>query len=307
MEVGPQFRRRTQTEGQQGLFPAAPHLSDAARYPRGYTPERQREVTSALRIGGDDPVARSAHEPHPSWDASMHDEAKKLNAYHERGLVDAVARSTIPASHLRERREGTYQHQDGAARIGHIAYNPHWADAEGAHGFFQTYGQQHTEHAHEQLLPHRSIVVGQAFGEERGNLRPQRSMEKDERVARTLVHELGHHDSAAHDDWEAHLDRQEVDYNTDSVPAEEAYADHYAAKHYRQDPRLRTTVKHNDYSGNAVGRTPEYRAQRTALEGGRLRPSEDDLERAWSTPTRKVAARSKPIAASPQWHQTELF
>lgn len=313
MEVGPQFRRRTQTTGQQGLFPAAPHMADGARYPRGYTPDRQRDVMAALRHpssdshANDDPVIQPAHETSMFHSKDVVDETKRYNAYHERGVIDAVARSTIPAEHLTERSTGTYKNQEHQARIGHIAHSETWANDLGAHAFFLEHGQQWTDEPHERILPYRSIVLGQAFGDMRGTASKRLSIKTDERNAQTLIHELGHHHSAAHDDWEAYQDRQEYDHAGQAHPAEEGFADHYADTHWRPDPRGgKNGIKEHEASYTRVfGRNELYTDQRTAphpKDAAKLKGMSENSGVGFG-----AAKRSRPIAASPQFQQGELF
>lgn len=305
MEVGPQFRARTQTAGQQGLFPAAPHMRDAARYPRGYNPKRQADVMGALRHGTDSPVIRPIHEGIEGlYEPEHHGPAKQENALHERGVIDAVARSTIPAAHLRERPEGPYQNQEHQARIGTVEVHPRWARQESASGMFFEHGQQYAEGA-AKLLPYRSIVLGNSFGEHR-DTNPQTSMRKDDDVAETLVHELGHHHSAAHEDWEAYLDRQEYDYNSGTHPAEEGFADNYADKHFRPDPRRKRPLPYSSNYTRLIGHNPEYRAQRPPEEI--QSPSDREALTPGARGRRVAAARAKSaVAASPQWEQAGLF
>lgn len=326
-------RRRTQTAGQQGLFPAAPHMSAAARFPRGYTPERQRDVMGALR----------ANEPHPQFRSTAgeaakgpalqpvdrspdswgdHDRALALreNGLHHQGVIDAIARSTIPVGHLKERPDGPYQNQEGQARIGHIAVNRKWSDAERVSGMYFEHGHHHRESNHDELLPYRSIVLRDHFGRNRTdtprgpaaggsgllprNFSQQVSLKADHNTAQTLIHELGHHHSAAHEDWDAHLNRQEYDYNTQVHPAEEGFADNYADTHYRPDPRFKGGNGNGsrDYmSGYAslIGHHEDYRRERPNPQ------SQTDRNTIALKANPRVAARRKPIAASPGAHPLE--
>lgn len=70
--------------GTPQLFPSAPYLAGKAKYPRGFTPERQREVTQATNMN-------------------------PKNHYHGRagavaGIRDTLAASTAPVEHMSSRK-----------------------------------------------------------------------------------------------------------------------------------------------------------------------------------------------------------
>ena len=314
MEPGAQFRPVIAAGGTKQLFPTG-DLS-TRRYPRGYTPGRQADVMQALRHPSSNSPAN--HDPviQPAYPANreaadhpeLHAITKTLNAHHERGIIDAIARSTVPTEHLTERSQGTYQNQEHQARIGHIAHNEAWANDLNAHAFFLENGQQHVDdHSSEQLLPYRSLVMGKAMGDVRGGLSKASSFKRDERNAQTLVHELGHHHSAAHDDWESFQDRQEYDHDGQAHPAEEGFADHYADTHWRPDPRGgKDGIKEHQASYTRVfGRNELYTDQRTAphpKDATKLKGMAENSGAGFG-----VAKRSRPIAASPQFQQESLF
>lgn len=285
MEPGPQFRQRTQSAGQLGLFSAAPHMATNARYPRGYTPDRQRDVMQALRHptsdshGNDDPVIKAPYSTHPEPEHSFD---KEMNAFHERGVIDAISRSTVPAEHLTERLSGPHKYQENAGRLGHIVTNHRMTDAAGrdtAAYFSEQHLRAQYAEPHETPHDYRSIVMSRQFGSDRGpqGAGPQFSMRRDEEQAQTLIHELGHHDSAADDDWEAHLDRMDYfDHIQGAHPGEEGYADNYADTHYRSDPRLKRKAPFSSGYASMLRHHVQYREERpnpqSMLDAEKLKP-----------------------------------
>lgn len=336
VEPSPQFRleRGWHKGGQGTLFKPLPSaIPDAKRYPRGYTPERQAEVMTALRHpssdshGNDDPVIRPVHEIGPDWHPDVAGVAKQMNAHHERGVIDAIARSTVPAHHLTERTQGTYKNQEGQMRLGHVLVNDHMATDGGAEphtaAYFNSIAKRWTDEG-EQTHDANSIVMRDRFGEHRTSDSPSRqyrgnggrgvqqtvSLHADNERAKTLIHELGHHDSHADDDWEASMDRRDYrDPIVGGAPAEEGYADNYADKHYRMDPRTRgarrtTDAHYNSDYAQLLGHHEEYREQRpnpsSAADAERIHEAHD-----WAGAMAARAARSR--ARRHGWQQGELF
>lgn len=242
MERGPQFKI---FHGNQGtLFNQQEHeaiqaqrvVSDEDRYPRGYTPERMREVKSALRYdprhGGYGrvltpnaadvlPHKQSAFKGHTGkdfergpWMGRNEGSAK---------VAETVARSTMPIAWGKEKGDGPTIHIGGTKRdigLGRV---------EG--GFYQSGRSGGFRH---------EVFVGAKNHpdydpEEPENFEP-RTYKDDEAHMRinqqqTLIHELGHH----------HSNITGTEHSTYRTPtqrgAEEAYADDFKDEHFRPDPR----------------------------------------------------------------------
>jgi hypothetical protein len=203
---------------QLSMFPAKPYMSDASRWPRGYTPERQAAVESALsstQFGDKDsrwavPGARDARE-----EAAVQ--------------MDTIKRSSIPVKHLRGLRSVSYN-------------NMQPAEAAGSYQF-RTNAMPSKPEARVSLYTPVKQVEGGDY------LSPRSYME------RGLIHELGHHYNnltfldRKSKNPEYTLPSSRVFPTMPSQVKEEARAENYADEHYvadRRTPKEKTVTGYDE-------------------------------------------------------------
>jgi hypothetical protein len=260
-------------DGQRGLFPAAPYMSDSARYPRGYNPHRMREVRDALDTGG---LGHS--DGTYIWSSISNGEVEAdpkrgRSGYFERDQVrQTIARSTMPTSdlrHLNSIRTGVLE--PGAAGFYNHEESDAWTGkAEPAASVFIS-----------------GTIKGRTADEMRAEVRygsrPATPSLYDgpNDVGQTLIHELGHHaQNAPHLDqgrsfeWRGNQNSRDPVAVTD--PALEAGAVNYEEQHFRNDHRFapaRPVTEHaydQTFIKHAFGAHPAERAN-WALAYGKVR------------------------------------
>jgi hypothetical protein len=233
MDLRPGFRNRFKGNPQQGtLFHASAEELDPTgkRYPRGYTPERQREVWNAVgdvghsgydvRVGHDD----DAVFPYLASDAELSDPhtpaTDKQNWGEGRAVIrDAVARSTVPLDVVRRTRFGVTPNVP----------------------FSGLYGPKD-----ETILFGRSSSEAREHREGFGTGNPTPSIQSLDQ-GQTVIHELGH---AADPTISPLRGRRNVIIDRhgenpvsgyvepEDLGAAEEFADDFAKEHFRPDPRV---------------------------------------------------------------------
>ena len=224
-------------DGQRGLFPAAPYMSDEARYPRGYNPARQREVREALDRGG----LNGAHGTMLStWmtngEVWADPKQGRGHQFEKDQIRQTIARSTVPTSDLR-----------------HLDSIHTGSPTPGASGYYiGDEGSMDYPHTPE---PAARVYVGGTIkgrtGDEMraaveglhpGQWSPSVYAGPNE-VGRTLIHELGHHaQNAPYLDKGTFVPFNGNEYAADHIaktdPVLEADATNYEEKHFRNDRRF---------------------------------------------------------------------
>lgn len=182
------------TKGGQGKLFKDPKPVDSARYPRGYSPERMNEVRNA-----------PLHITHIG-----NDDAPFGGPGGERRVHEVVARSTTPMSELAPREE------DDGLTI-HTG-----ADLNAA----GDYSRQYWGQGRVRIGTHRPSTYSKGKGWGRADLHTS-----EEEGGKTLMHELGHAQSAM-----AYTKSSYYDTPTQRGK-EEALADDNEVKRFRPDPR----------------------------------------------------------------------
>lgn len=233
-------------DGQRGLFPAAPYMSDESRYPRGYNPHRMREVRDALDKGG----LNGAHGTSlGTWMTNGEIWADprrgRGHRFEQDQIRQTIARSTVPTSDLR--------HLDSIQTGG---------SAPGVSGYYVG-DEEGFDYPHAKEPAARVYVNGTVKGRTGDEMRaaveglhpgqwsPSIYAGPNE-VSRTLIHELGHHaQNAPHLDKGGFIPVNGNEYATDSVaqtdPALEADAMNYEEKHFRNDRRFTPATEMSAY------------------------------------------------------------
>lgn len=230
------------TEGSQGtLFQGGRgQMKPEARYPRGYTPQRQAAVSKALH---DTPITR-----HDSRGVKTEDHG--TTAF----VKDTIARSTVPPTHLR-----------GLTRI---SVNP--AIREGG-----TIGEYYPGRRDLYVSPGETHErVGDNTGHRLNAMSARKTRPMlHEDASMVLLHELGHHVDNRHTQATVQMAKSPgapsaaIKFGTpENKGLSEGYADRYMLEHYRQDPRdvskrgpLKVTT--NTYHGRGISHTlPTYHA-----------------------------------------------
>lgn len=106
--------------GTPQLFDAKPYMTTQARYPRGYTPERMRAVTSAIPWVPQNSAQRRKAVNQEAWTSvsgRRADAGETVMRQHQ--ALGTIARSTVPVSHL----EG----------LRHLAVDPQKRDSAGTY------------------------------------------------------------------------------------------------------------------------------------------------------------------------------
>lgn len=201
-------------------------LNPQQRWPRGYTPERSREVEQAMRTV---PVT------HPDHMEDSHEPGE----YHEMGryrpqLLDVVKRSTVPTEHLEGLRE-----IHGEAGQGHDA--TYWPNKRtiGIDMTGKSTGEKPEDQA--KALVHE---LGHHF---HMNREPLQSMEDTNRLAM----EHASRDKAS---WQAAPTSSGIAMAANKVRpgVDEAHADNYLTEHYRSRGKIanQAGAKHGAYEEN---------------------------------------------------------
>lgn len=207
---------------------------ESVRFNRGYTPERRNEVRDL--VGGriyrqrdmqdDSPFKGHINEAREhSWMGRREGEAK---------LVETIARSTMPLDSLQMGDRPTFHIMDRSM-----------SDAKEA-GSYHRHGIPRTAHTQPGIIIRGEPTSGGLFDQDASDADayapppPSRRSKKmaeassyvRESHEQTLLHELGHHDSAFHETM--HSQAYGNPYHRGS---EEAYADDYKDTHFVRDPR----------------------------------------------------------------------
>lgn len=241
-DKGPQFH--TEKSGQMALFRQdASMLSDKARYPRGYTPERMREVNDALSdtklgIVEVDPFNRRSFTAMSNLldqnrDANPREEAAKIK--------ETLARSTVPAEDLRGLRG---IHTNNAVIPEHISgrYETKKNDGRGSIFIRST------------MTAPKEVDYDDY--DSSGYLEPVRQdtgFINDD--GQTLIHELGHHV----DNKKGNLKKIALatnnykDFNLGHKGAGEGRADAYADQHFVNDRRFPKATDNRVEEGGYTG------------------------------------------------------
>lgn len=269
----------TDVQGQKGMFPAAPYMSDAKRYKRGYSPGRMAEVRDALmrtQPNGDiipgtttSRLSRQSGVHAPELSDSLTEGGKKaLTNLHQRGVHEAIARSTIPARALRSS-VGSIETDEGKLTAYHAA------------GLFESQGKRVV--VQQMRAGDKRIGVGhqallKRYPDQARRLKTRQfAKDDDERsTAETLIHELGHARSYNNDS--RNMDRRafphEQTWSGSEVSGpEEAFADDHAVTHHRQDPREKARGGPKEVhtylsTGNLTHRNTSYTEARQHLQPG---------------------------------------
>ena len=215
------------TGGTPQLFPSAPYLSDKARFPRGYTPERMQDVVrNGPRVYG------------PSVSGSQSDPqviaAQKAAKLPNRRVRDNLARSTVSmGGEMKNTQIFTGQQFD----TNHITGGP-------------TGGEYHKP-----VEGGRMHTVKLAPGLE------------DTPV---LIHELGHLDSFA-------SGRGHSSYRSpEAKGAEEAYADDYAVRNFRDRRGRASATPEGGYTRAARSYQTDHRFAQQYLASRETLPPKDN-------------------------------
>jgi hypothetical protein len=222
-----------------------PHLpgmhvkpTDEHRYPRGFTPDRKAEVDEALGArrnsawrkdnGGYAEHSRETHYLNISVQQGLgrgpfagHLAEGKPNPHMgrkegEAKIAETIARSTSPVENL------------GATRIG--VADPHDPKNESRGGYYRNWSDPGTKADVKTVVapgaPPTAPLNSQQLGREGERFERQRQEQ-------TLIHELGHHDSATRGT------QHSVAYGGSATARgkEEAWADDFRSEHFRPDPR----------------------------------------------------------------------
>lgn len=209
--LGPQW-------SQKGLFPAAPYMSPEARYPRGYTPERMRAVQRAL------PALDVVEPPEESLEHKG-GTRKAFTALHIRGVHETIARSTVPLEHLNG--------------IGYVVSNDNALDMGNGNMAGGVRRHLYTPGRSEIAIQPMHTTVGSSRVGRRDRGMSDRDLARHAAIGHTLIHEIGHHVSQPETRPDRSFVHGSMGWSYD--PVEEATADDYAEKHWRHDPRLKTT------------------------------------------------------------------
>ena len=238
------------------------------RYPRGYTPERQSAVSSALSKAPvvskhhshrDNPATKASpylsssefFTPDPSlgtmgsppqvrgnWKRTKEERHEVMSQQAHQAHVDAIARSTVPTEDL-ARMPSIHVESTGPGALGHYT-SPGLGD----------------------------LLVGDPHGEKHGRITIDPATTPSE-MGHTLIHELGHHLDYHADPVKFNQrgwDRKTVPGTIDggvASPALEGYAEGYAQRHVRnrggETPPL-------SYRGFVT--EPEFAERYTEASGG---------------------------------------
>ncbi len=235
-QVGPVLKDKPGSQGT--LFRGGTKFSSDARFPKGYTPERQAEVAEAVVQPS---IHHSLAKDHfgqvkdvRTGMASAHFKDRKVrgsgdmsstdNLYNEsrgdvRGLVDNIARSTVPVEHLNGVQFRTNVSQD---RLGHPTTAGHY-DTKG------------------DAMTNGGPVIRLGPGYENQS---------------ATIHEIGHHVSNIEgNEW-----RKNYSFASPEGGHEEAFADNYADTHFRDRkgrPAPRGIYGGGPYGG-VIQRTDEF-------------------------------------------------
>lgn len=203
-------------EGGQGMLGRPAHFMEGAqRYPRGYTPDRLREMTAAL---ADTRIRTGWSDPASGMTGQFDDRAR---------VREALARSTVPAGDVR----GLTSIETGATMSSSILGSYEHTQES----FNPNTGRKHRE-------PVANLEIGARMtegvtldedlaGQHHGDVN---------RVGRTLIHEIGHHvqNQPYLDTGKAVKGRQALHVRLMGDPIHEAGAENYADRHFRPDPRF---------------------------------------------------------------------
>lgn len=240
-QVGPVLKNKADSQGT--LFRGGTKYSSDQRYPRGYTPERLHEVAEA--VGGNYTRGQGAKagyyrdHPYGRYDESGEFQVTgRADNRPKRGLVDNIARSTVPAEHL----QGKPDSGRHLAFWVNKSFDPRMAEA-GTAGTYESEPRQHSNR--HDLYVHTDHVD-----------------------STTPIHEIGHHVSNL-------LGNEHSHYNSpESRGAEEGFADRYAYEHYRtrKGKRLDSLRVYPPNEQQTEGRHEEFESGYHATRGDIPKP-----------------------------------
>lgn len=197
-EVGPVLKDKPGSQGT--LLRGGTRYSSDARFPRGYTPERLHEVADAVNNWNSGPGANKGARANTYRDYEYRTPPDFLpsgrhDAEPHRRLVDNIARSTVPVSDITNAEPGRRTHFWVSRRFDGEMEQKEQAGT-------------HTHHPPGHSNRHDIFIATPYVGDT------------------TPIHEIGHHVS--------HMTGQHAGYSTDTERGqEEAFADNYAEKHFR--------------------------------------------------------------------------
>jgi len=209
-QVGPVLKDKLGSQGT--LFRGGTKYSAPGRFPKGYTPERQKEIADAV-VRPSTTVSFRTGTTHQFGTDSKEFKDRKIRGsgdmstaplYHEsrqhvRSLVDNVARSTVPVQHL-----SGVQFRTGESTVPHLDRGKDPKDAA-------TFVAGHYDRSGDALSRGAPVI----------RVRP--GQEQSE----TPIHEIGHHVSHTEDP------RRALYRSPEMQGREEGRADDYAHEHYR--------------------------------------------------------------------------
>lgn len=211
-----------QSPGSQGtLFSGGKQFASPERYPKGYTPERRREVDSAL-TANEYKDTTAARPNGLGGTESVH-----VSNEHYRRVLDTVARSTIPTEHLGPR----VDHYDRTHPL-------QVQDAQAGNDLPRGTYAQHASY------PNSALVVPRGSVDEL-RVRPEHT------DSYAVIHELGHHHDAKENKTGFAEDGLAPGGLTHGKA--EGYADSYAQEHFRDKSGKRYGVP--TYPAIAAGNT----------------------------------------------------
>lgn len=261
--------------GVQGKLFRDPKPVDAVRYPRGYTPERMREVRAApLGI-----VSGPARPGRLFSGPGGEDQVRQ-----------ALARSTMPMSHVQVQSYYRPERQRDPERQKQAA-----SDNEGFVLHIRSESPEVGRHA----TGHFAAPSWQHYPVRFGEVHLGRD-ETPSRTAQTLMHEMGH--SRSYSEMTEHSSRE----TPSKKGQEEAFADDYMMAHFRPDPRelRRAGAKGADSSRSTIAVPApayEYEGAFTSQKNYGGKTAHRAYMKARTTPIQKDRFRRGPTS-----HQMEL-
>lgn len=278
-QVGPNLKPQAGSQGT--LFRGNQGISDE-RYPRGYTPERQKEIANA--VGGNyargEGLAASYYRDHAYVDTSGTSPTRgqvigRANNLPKRRLVDNIARSTVPVEHLQPKPPA----KSLSFWTGDSLDSQH--DARGSAGFYDADPPGHM------------------------GTRNDIHVKTDYVAGGTPIHEIGHHVSNLEGNVHSATYARRIPQHRGT---EEGYADAYMHEHFRdRRGKQMEGVSHypaSHYYPNDYSRQQDFRG---GYEAARSHVPAPDYKYGGINPVKSIQTDSPTFNSLHRYNQPGLF